>query len=82
MIKLYEIEDSFNELEESVEEFEELYHDDKIIAKVHRSTRIGEVNGLPQYNADIELEDDKHVSLFEGKHRLVAQEGRLTLEIL
>jgi len=79
MPKLDEV---FDELEDSVEKFEELYHDDKIIAKVHRATRIGEVDGLGQYNADIELEDDKHVSLFESKHRLVASEGRLTLELL
>jgi len=71
--------EAFSEVEDVIEEFTQLFHDDKVIGKVNRSSRIGEHNGQALYNADIEIEDDKHIPLFESKHRIVAQEGKLTL---
>lgn len=75
-----ELSEAFDNIEDNIEKFVDIYHEDKKIGKVHRATKIGEINGFPQYNAYIELQDDKYESLFKARHRIIAQEGKLVLE--
>lgn len=66
----------------SIKTHREFFHKDKVIGKLHRCTLIGEDNGTRLYNVDVELDDDKHAPLFGKKHRIIEDNGKITLELL
>ena len=70
-----------DEISEELDTFSKLYHNNKVIGNIKSYSENGQRDDQPMYSFQGEITDKKAAELLEGKHYIVAQEGKLTLVI-